>query len=173
MNQTISEKVRMLAVALTARGFGYCAMEDNVMLECGKKKAKGNKDAKNTQAVSKIEKLMNQFLPDVLVLQDVNAAQCRRAPRIKALHRQVVGLAEKHKCKVTLCSGTQLRITLVGDAKGTKHEMAEMLARKFPAELGGRLPPIRRAWDNEDGRMDMFDAVGLAVVFWIKQATLR
>ena len=163
MNPKTSKQVRILAVALTARGFGYCVMEDQVMLECGRKGAKGNK---NAQAVSKIEKLMNQFLPDVLVLQDVDAAKYRRAPRIKALHRQVVWMAEKHKCKATLFSGTQLRITLLGDAKGTKHGMAEMIARKFPHELGKRLPPIRRAWDNEDGRMDIFDAVGLALVFW-------
>jgi Holliday junction resolvasome RuvABC endonuclease subunit len=164
MNQMISERVRILAIALTSRGFGYCVMEGPVMLECGKKKAKGNK---NAQAVSKIEKLMNQFLPDVLVLQDVNAAHCRRAPRIKALHRQVVELAEEHKCKVTLFSGKQLRTTLMGDVKGTKHEMAEMLVQKYPSELGGKLPPKRRAWDNDDGRMDIFDAVALAEVFWI------
>jgi Holliday junction resolvasome RuvABC endonuclease subunit len=163
MSQTISKQVRIFGVALTARGFGYCVMEDEVMLEYGRRGAKGNK---NAQVVSKIEKLMNQFLPSVLVLQEVNAAKYRRAHRIKELQRQVVGLAEKHKCKVTFFSGTQLRIKLLGDAEGTKHEMAKMLARKFPAELGNRLPPIRRAWDNEDCRMDMFDAVGLASVFW-------
>ena len=109
---------------------------------------------------------MNRFLPGVLVLQNVNGRGCRRAPRIKALHRQVLGLAEKHKCKITLFSGTQLRATLLGDAKGTKHEMAKILAQKFPFEFDRKLPPKRRAWDSEDGRMDIFDAVGLAVVFW-------
>jgi hypothetical protein len=54
---------------------------------------------------------------------------------------------------------------LLGDAKGTKHEMAELLAQKYPVQLAGKLPRKRRAWQNEDGRMDMFDAVGLAVVF--------
>ncbi len=56
-------------------------------------------------------------------------------------------------------------MTLLGDARGTKHEMAEMLARNFPAELINKLPPKRRPWENEDGRMDIFDAVGLTVVF--------
>jgi hypothetical protein len=74
-------------------------------------------------------------------------------------------LAEKHNCKVTLFSGKHLRIALLGDAKGTKHEMAEMLAQKFLAELAGRLPAKRRTWESEDGRMDTFDAVGLAEVF--------
>jgi hypothetical protein len=166
MNHRISKQVRSLAVAPTARGFGYCSMEDQVLLECGHREVKGNKNVKNAQSISKIEKLINQFLPDVLLLQDVNAPGCRRAPRIKALHREVAGLAKKRKCKVTLFSGAHLRIALLGDTKGTKYEMAEMLAQKFPAELAGKLPRKRRAWENEDGRMDMFEAVALAAVLF-------
>lgn len=162
MNQTTSKQIRILAIAPTARGFGYSVMENNAMLECGYKGARGNK---NIKVVSKSEKLMKQFMPDVVVLQDVNAKGSRRAPRIKALHRKIVGVAENHKCKVKLFSGIQLRDALLDDPKGTKHEMAELLAQKFPAELAARMPRKRRAWENEDGRMDMFDAVGLAVVF--------
>ena len=167
MNQTMSKQVRILAIAPTARGFGYCAMEDGVILECGYKGAKKNKNAKS---VSKIKKLMDQFLPSGVVLQDLDARGCRRAPRIKALHRQVVGLAGQHKCKVTLITGTKLRITLLGDVRGTKNGMAELLVRKYPVELAGKLPPKRRPWENEDGRMDMFDAVELAVVFWLPKS---
>lgn len=166
MNQTISKKVRVLAIAPSARGFGFCAMENQVILECGKKGAKGNK---NLHSLFKIEKLMKLFQPGVLVLQDMNAKGLHRAPRIKALQGQVIELAEKQKCKVVLFSGKELRIALLGDVKGTKHEMAEMLAQRFPAELAGKVPPKRRAWDNEDGRMDIFDAVGLAVVFWLRK----
>ena len=138
-----------------------------MMLECGNKGVKGNK---NQQSVSKIEKLMRQFLPSVLVLQDVNAKGCHRAPRIKALHRQIIGLVAKQKCNVALLSGNTLRITLLGDVKGTKHEMAEMLAQKFPVELADKLPPKRKLWESEDGRMDMFDAVGLAAVFRMRES---
>jgi hypothetical protein len=167
MNQTASKQIRILAIALTARGFGYSVMENNVMLECGHKEVRGNK---NLQAAYKIEKLLKQFLPSILVLQDVNAAGCRRASRIKTLHRQVIELAAKYKLKVTFLSGKLLREVLLGDAKGTKHEMAEFLAQKYHVELAGKLPPKRRPWENEDGRMDMFDAVGLAVVFELKKA---
>ena len=167
MNQTTSKQVRILAIALTARGFGYSVMEGQNILESGNKGVKGNK---NLNSVSKVEKLMNLFQPGVLVLQDVNASGCRRAPRIKTLHRQISELAVSRKIKVSLLSGDKLRISLLGDAKGTKHEMADFLAQKYPVELAGKLPPKRRAWENEDGRMDMFDAVGLAVVFGMKKA---
>jgi hypothetical protein len=63
---------------------------------------------------------------------------------------------------------TQVRAQLLGSAKGTKHALAETLAAKFPVELALRLPPKRRPWMSEDPRMDIFDAVGLAAVFWPK-----
>ncbi|MGO8697809.1 MAG: hypothetical protein ACLQVY_08850 [Limisphaerales bacterium] len=164
MNQTISKQLRILAIAPSARGFGFAVLEDRAILECGNKGAKGDK---NLQSLFKIEKLMKLFQPNVLVLQDVNAKGFHRAPRIKTLHKQIIELAERRKCKVVLFSGKELRITLLGNITGTKHEMAEMLAQKFPLELARKLPPKRRAWENEDGRMDMFDAVGLAVLFWM------
>jgi hypothetical protein len=167
MNQTTSKQIRILAIAPSARGFGYSVMEGPLILECGNKRADGDI---NLQAISKIEKLMKQFLPGVLVLHDVNAKGCNRAPRIKALHRQIIGLAAKQKCKVALLSGEKLRTILLGDVKGTKHEMAEMLAQKYPVELAAKLPPKRRAWESEDYRMDIFDATALAVVFRVKGA---
>jgi hypothetical protein len=168
MNKNTSKQIRILAIAPSARGFGYSAMEGDLILECGKKGVTGDK---NVQAICKIEKLVKRFLPGVLVLQDVNAKGCHRAPRIKALHRRIIRLAAKQKCKVALLSGKMLRNALLGDVKGTKHEMAEMLAQKYPVELAAKLPPKRRAWENENGHMGIFDAMALAVVFCIKKRT--
>lgn len=163
MNQKASKQIRILALAPTARGFGYSVMEDRMFLENGYKTVRGDK---NLHSVSKVEKLMRQFLPNVVVLQDVNANGSHRAPRIKVLHHKVVELVESRRCQVTLFSGRTLRRKLLHDVKGTKQEMAEALAKQYPSQLGAKLPPKRRSWDSEDGRMDMFDAVGLAVVFW-------
>jgi hypothetical protein len=102
------------------------------------------------------------------VLQDVEAKGSRRAPRIKTLNRQIKGVAEKNKIEVKLISGTQMRSLLLGNPKGTKQEMAEMLAMQFPDELASRLPPKRKLWKSEDSRMDVFDAMALAVVFRMK-----
>jgi hypothetical protein len=114
-----------------------------------------------------MEKLLNSYLPGVLVLQEVDAKGSRRAPRIKMLNRQIQKMAEKRKIKVKFISGKQLRNTLLGDPNGTKHQMAEALAVQFPDELAPRLPPKRKTWDSEDARMDIFDAVAMAVVYHI------
>jgi hypothetical protein len=161
MNQ-MSERFRILAVSLSSRGFGYAVMEGNDrLIYFGKKIFTGEKNAKS---LTQIDKLIIRSQPNVLALHDVKAEGTRRDPRIKALHRRVVALGKKHKIKVVKISGIELRTALLGNPKGTKHEMAELLAKQFPDELASRLPPKRRFYDSEDARMDIFDAGGLVTI---------
>jgi RNase H-fold protein (predicted Holliday junction resolvase) len=167
MNQTPIKNTRILSVALSAKGLGYAVMEgQDVFIAHGHKIVE--EGDKNVKSFAWVEKLIARYQPGVLVLQDVAAKDSRRAPRIKSLHRQIVRLAAKHKLTVKLISGIQMRSVLLGNPKGTKQEMAELLARKFPDELASRLPPKRKPWKSEDTRMDIFDAVALAVVFRLK-----
>jgi hypothetical protein len=163
MNQTTSKDFRILAVALSFGGFGFVVMEgQKTIIEFGRRMADGDK---NAQSLAKAKKLLSFYRPDVLVLQDVEAKGSRRWPRIKTLNRQIKRVAEKHKIKVILIPKKQLRSLLLGNPRGTKQEMAEMLAMQFPDELASRLPPKRKPWKSEDSRMDIFDAMALAVVF--------
>ena len=165
MNQETSKTFRVLAVALSARGFGFVVMEGKAIIEFGGRVADGDK---NARSLAKLEKLLAYYRPGVLVLQDVEAKGSRRAPRIKTLNQQVKGMAGKHKIQVKLISGIQLRSVLLGNPNGTKQDIAELLAAQFPDELASRLPPKRKPWKSEDGRMDIFDAMALAVVFRMK-----
>jgi hypothetical protein len=168
MNQKTPKHFRILAVALSARGFGFVVMEgQKTVIEYGGRVAADGD--KNAQSLTKMKKLLNFYRPGVLVLQDVEAKGSRRAPRIKTLNRQIKGVAEKHRIEVKLISGRQLRSLLLGNPKGTKQEMAEKIAKDFPDELASRLPPKRRLWMSEDGRMDIFDAMALAVVFRMRE----
>jgi Holliday junction resolvasome RuvABC endonuclease subunit len=136
--------------------------DDHSFIDYGVMVVKGEK--KNAQIRMKVEKLVDRYRPDILVLADVNAKGAHRVHRIKRLHQQIVVLAGKRKLKVVMFSGTQLRAQLLGNPKGTKYEMAEMLAKQFPDELASRLPPKRKPWTSEDARMDIFEAVGLALL---------
>ena len=111
-------------------------------------------------------KFVRFYQPDVLILPDVNAADTRRAARIKILHRKIAALAKKQQLKLLLITNTQVRTHLLDGPTGTKFAVAQTLAAKFPTDLKLRLPPKRRPWMSEDPRMDIFDAVGLAVAFW-------
>ena len=54
--------------------------------------------------------------------------------------------------------------TFIPDSQGTKHMLAEIIAKRFPEELGSRLPPKRKPWMSEDFRMNIFDAVAEVIV---------
>ncbi len=156
--------VRVLAIAPLSRGLGYAVMEGpDKLVACGNKAILRDK---NAGALAWVNRLNKFYQPDVLVLPNVTAADTRRSVRIKTLHRKIVAWAGKQPLKVRLISVTQVRGRLFGDVKATKFVLAQMLAGKFPVELGTRLPPKRRPWMSEDPRMDIFDAVGLAVAFW-------
>ena len=155
-----NKQFRIAAVSLSANGFGYAIMEGGTLLEYRHKVFMTDKSA---NSFIHIKKLIIRCQPDVLVLHDVNAKGTYRAPRIKALHRKVVALAKRRKLKVTKISRTELRKNLLGNPKGTKQEMAELLAKQFPDELASRIPRKRKAWTSENARMDIFDAVGLTI----------
>jgi hypothetical protein len=163
MNMDQSKQFRILAVSLSSRGFGYAVLQDDDwLIDYGNKRIDENK---NVRVLGHIEKMIASKQPAVLVLHDVNAKGTHRDPRIKQLHRNVVGLAKKRKLATIKISGTELRRLLLGNATGTKHEMAELMVKQFPDELALRLPPKRKPWKSEDTRMDIFDAVELAVAF--------
>lgn len=168
MNHNYRKTYRLLAVALSSRGLGYAVLEgEEFLVESGKSSFKGDK---NRRCLAKAEKLVSMYLPDALVLQDAMAKDFHRGLRIKALNQKIAEAARKRNLKVALISGRQLRSVLLGDAHGTKQEMAEILAKCFPDELALRLPPQRRSWESEDARMDIFDAVGLAVGHQMSEA---
>ncbi|HUA38812.1 MAG TPA: hypothetical protein VMA35_10515 [Candidatus Sulfopaludibacter sp.] len=152
MNHQHPEQSRLLTFALTCRGLGYAVLEGEKSLVISGHSSVRNGD-KNKQCLTKVEKLVAFYRPDVLVLQDVRAKGSRRALRIKRLQQKVIGLASKQKLKVELISEAQLRTLLLDDPRGTKHEMAEMIAKLFPDELALLLPPKRRACDGADSRM--------------------
>jgi hypothetical protein len=157
------DQFRVLAISLSSRGFGYAVMEgNNRVVAYGNKVINKNK---NARVLVHIEKVITRYQPGLLVLQDVNAKGTHRDPRIKGLNRKIIALMKKRRLTTAKLSGTKLRITLLGNPKGTKHEMAESLAKTFPDELASRLPPKRNFYNSEDVRMDIFDAVALALVF--------
>ena len=85
--------------------------------------------------------------------------------RLKALSRKIVAMAETRHVGVKLFSQEQVRRTYFANGLGTKQEIAELIAQRFPGELGTRLPQRRKAWMSEKYQMSIFDAVALAVMF--------
>jgi Holliday junction resolvasome RuvABC endonuclease subunit len=154
---------RVLAIAPSTRGFGFAVVEgQETLVDWGVKSVKGDK---NTGSFAKVAELIVQYQPEVMVLQNNSVKDSRRSVRIKELGLQIIALAANRNVRVALFSRKQVRRVFFTDGQGTKHALAEILAKRFPEELGFRLPPKRRPWMSEDYRMDIFEAVSLALTF--------
>ena len=119
---------------------------------------------KNFWSMKKVGEMIDLYNPQVMVLEDTANKESRRSSRIKALTKLLVVVAEDRSVKVVMFSQKQVRRVLLGDERGTKEALAANIAQQFPEELGFRLPPKRRLWMREDSRMDIFDAVALALM---------
>jgi Holliday junction resolvasome RuvABC endonuclease subunit len=160
-----ADHFRILAIAPTSRGVGFAVLEGkDSLVDWGVKTVQGDK---NANSLTKVEELIAQYQPGVLVLQ--NTKDSRRSQRIKVLSRKIVVMAETHKVSIKLFSQEQVRRTYFADGLGTKQEIAELIAQRFPDELGTRLPQKRKAWMSEKYQMGIFDAVALAVMLRLKR----
>jgi hypothetical protein len=79
-----------------------------------------------------------------MVLQDTSTKHSRRSARIRALSRKIIAVAARGKVSVVLFSHEQVRRVFFADGQGTRHALAEILAKRFPEELSSRLPHKRR-----------------------------
>ncbi|MFL6352567.1 MAG: hypothetical protein ACJ74Z_12045, partial [Bryobacteraceae bacterium] len=73
----------ILAIYLTTRGFGFVVFEGQRTIDWGVKDARGDK---NRKVLAKIEELLSWYRPEVLVLENIEEPDCRRADRIRNLH---------------------------------------------------------------------------------------
>lgn len=167
MKKPLPTYPRILAIAPSTRGFGYALVEGlNTLVDWGVKSIKGGK---NVGTLTKVGAIIAHYQPDVMVLQDTSKKRSGRSPRIRILTKRLIRLCESRNVRVVLFSREQVRQVFFTDSQGTKYALAQILADQFPEELGYRMPPKRRPWMSEDSRMDIFDAVALALMSRLKK----
>lgn len=163
---------RILAIAPSTRGFGFVVLEGLALLvDWGSKPTDGKN--KNIQAQAKAKALITRYQPSVIVLQNTALENSRRSQRVKRLIEQIAKMAQAHHVTVQLFTHDELKEALLPGGKGTKHELAAIIAQRFPDDLGPQLPSKRRPWESEHSRMDIFYAAALALMPRLKRATRK
>ena len=161
MKKTIPKYPRILAIAPSTRGFGFALLEGpNTLVDWGVKSVEGDK---NAGSIARVKAMIAHYEPGIVVLEDALAKPVRRAPRIRELTKRIASMSKRRDISVSLLKREQVRRVFFGVAQGTKYALAQLIAERFPDELGTRLPPKRRPWMSEDSRMDIFGAVSLAL----------
>lgn len=154
----------VLAVYPFSRGFAFVFFEGpESPFDWGVKEIK--EKHKNSRTLDAIKKLIDQYRPEVLVIEDTTDGEFRRTSRIRKLYRMLTHLA--HAEYIDACRYTKHDVHECFAAVGalTKHEIAQAIATQIPA-FAHRLPRYRKPWMSEDPRQSLFDAAALALTYY-------
>ena len=155
------------AVYPTARGFGWAALSSPLAPHSGGL-VEVTKD-KNVVCLRKIEVLLDQLEPEMLVLEAFEKRNSARADRIAKLCRALVALANDRGIEFAIYTRVDIERCFATVGARTRYEIAETIARHVPA-LSPRLPQKRQPWKADDRRMALFNAAALVFTHFRYQA---
>ncbi|HXO20942.1 MAG TPA: hypothetical protein VOA87_13590 [Thermoanaerobaculia bacterium] len=155
----LTDKSRLLAIDPTSKGFAFALLEGSERLvEWGLSHVP---NLEEVEYLNRIEVLLKRFSPRGLALEDPRGPGSRRGDRVVKLLRSIELLAWRYKVEIVRVSRRDVQDALGGSGR-TKHALALTVARWF-TELEPLVPDVRRAWDSEAERMNIFDAVSFAM----------
>ena len=167
MNENQIENALILAVFPSVRGFGFALFHGAwVPIDWGFRHVQGDK---NENALEKVQKLIDDHVPDTLLLEDHAGEGSRRSARVVTLIDDIADLAHQKGITITRYSRDQIRECFAEFGATTKYEIAQTISRSLP-EFPPQLPPERKIWLPEDYRMSIFDAVSLIFTHFYFQA---
>jgi hypothetical protein len=166
MTPTPTDPTRIFALDPTTKGFGYAILETPFhLVDWGLAHISGEKDS---GSLARFEALLDQYRPDVVVLEDSAAPGSRRRPRVQELLNTLGKTARERGIAVHPIP----RLAVIEcfsslDKRATKFSITEHLAETFP-ELAPKMPKRRKIYQSEDERIATFDALALAVTYAMK-----
>lgn len=149
--------LRLLAIDLTAKGFGYALVDKKLsLLDWGFSSMRA---ADDDALLARVSARIDRGNPTALVLE--NFAPTPERPTATRRSQLLIKLATEKE--IGLCMVSRRVVRRVLGVK-SKAETTQAIIRRFP-ELRHRAPRNRRSWMSEDERTHVFDAVALAIVF--------
>ena len=163
MTGTREKEIRVLSLDLHPRGFGYAVFEGTARLvDWGTTDIRKNKQY---AVLRKIGELMRLYQPKVLVVEDCAHVKSRRNLRVRQLAETILVAVQEFGVEGHALPLAAVYRMFAKSGASTKYEIASTLVRAFP-ELMVSLPPKRKPWQSEDGRMSIFDAVALGLAYF-------
>lgn len=163
MTDALSQYPRVLAIDPTTKGFAYGLFEGPAsLIDWGLIYIE---ERKRSLCISRIEKLVERYSPDVLVLEDCNRLGSRRSSRARRLVGEAALVAQRNGLRTRRFAQSAIKRFFSYTGGARKYEIAVAIAQGFP-ELAPRLPRVRKIWMSEDERMSIFDAASLALVYY-------
>jgi hypothetical protein len=156
---------RIIAIDLRSSRFGFAVFEESKrLLDWGIKNFRQGVNAVRIPANVKLGDLMDEFLPNAVVLMRHEAETKGRAGMREALIRE----AKKRRIAVHFISPREVKSAFVGSNRN-KYAVAAAVIKQFP-ELASRRPGERKIWKPEDYVIKIFDATALGITYFARFA---
>ena len=166
MKRPLVNSTRVLAIDPFSRGFGFVVLEGkDDLIDWGLKIWRLQAGNRNTWCLKQAGRLIDQYQPAVVVLENITGKRSRRGLRVQELIRKMLALAQEHKIRVRRLAPSDIQKAFAPVGATTKHQIALVIARQLP-ELAVHTPRYRKPWMSEDARMSIFDAAAFALTLF-------
>jgi hypothetical protein len=152
---------RQLALEVRSRRLAYAVFQGSSLLDWGARRYAAGA-TKADGAIEKVRLLLNVYASPVVVVRETrHAKSSKMAARVL---RKIRTDLQRQSVRMVVVGQHDVRRFFAQYGCHTKHDVASLLARRFP-ELIWRLPRPRRPWDPEAHAVVIFDAIGTAITF--------
>src|SRR5947208_2519558 len=150
----------ILAISPSPRGFAFVLFQGvDRPFDWGMKEIRGSD--KNIRSVAAISKLIEQYHPEAIVIEETQRGS-RRGFRIRSLLRAITARAKRDGISVVRYTKSEVRATFATEHARTRPAIAKAIASRIPA-FAPRLPQPQKIWMSEDPRQSLFDAAALGL----------
>jgi Holliday junction resolvasome RuvABC endonuclease subunit len=157
---------RVLAIHPVTSGFGWVIFSSPLSsIDWGVVTIKGKKEDRNGRCLERFGKLLDQFQPAVLVVEQFEGRPSRRSKRIQRLGRAFLRLAQTRGIEEYVYSRNEIASAFEPFGVKTRRQTAATIATHIDA-FGHLLPPTRKIWQPENPRSSLFDAAALAIAYF-------
>lgn len=155
----------VLALYPSARGLAFVIFEGPLSpIDWGVKAVRGRHD-RITVLFEMAKSLIERYQPEIVVLQGHRKGN-RRADHARRLEQMILTCAAGQNAEAHRYTREDVRNCFRQSGAITRYEIAHAIAAHIPA-LSHRLPPMKKLWQSEDGRMGLFDAASLALTYFL------
>lgn len=156
---TITPHTRLLTLDPTRHGFAYVLLEDHeILIDWGLVHAGASIEA----SMRRLDELISRYTPELLVIEHSSEFGRRRGSRAREFLVSVDIRGLSGEITVERVSQDAVRQAF-SEFKG-KYARALSLLDRYP-ELRPWRPRVRKPWMSEDERMNIFDALILALTY--------
>jgi Holliday junction resolvasome RuvABC endonuclease subunit len=153
----------VLALHATSHGFGYVLFEGPFAPhDWGAVSARNNKSA---TCLGRLEKLLDRFTPECLILEEFGSGLSERRQRLTRLYRSMASVAASRSIEVYVYTKAQIQACFMNVGARTRHEIADAIAREFEI-FRHKLPKVRKPWESEKRGMALFSAIALILTHY-------